>query len=95
MRRYEYRRNRKKRKFERLKQLNNRGYYSRTIGHLDWKLVDGEIVLVGKYLKYPKNTNQQRFFKRYSNKKVRRQKNLPTKGNGYRRQFDYAWVTEC
>lgn len=32
------------------------------------------------------------FFKRVSNKAVRRSKSLPLKGNGYRKVFDYWWA---
>lgn len=86
-----YRRLMKKQKKDRLMKIINRGGYNPAAGYVDWDFVDGKWQPIGKYIKYPKNSNQQRFFKRYSNK-VARRKELPTKGNGYRRHFDYWWT---
>ena len=46
------------------------------------------------YIKYPQNSSNKQFFKRLSNKKARHSKNIPLKGNGYRRVFDYWWAID-
>jgi len=43
-----------------------------------------------KYMRYPKSSDRQQFFKQYSNKKVRKSK-IIFQGNLYRRCFDYQW----
>lgn len=80
----------KKQKFERAKKIATRTY-NPAAGYVDWEYVNGELIPVGKYVKYPKNSNKQQYFKRYSNKIVRRT-SLPLKGNAYRRCFDYWWT---
>ena len=42
------------------------------------------------YISYPQNSNQQQFLKRQSNKRVRRDKNIPNYG-GYKKCFEYWW----
>lgn len=51
---------------------------------------DGKWV-VGSYIKYPHDSVNKRFFKRASNKAVRRSSAISPKGNGYRKIFDYWW----
>lgn len=43
-----------------------------------------------QYVAYSGRSNTQRFLKRQASKKARRSE-LPAKGNGYRRVFDYQW----
>lgn len=87
-----YRRRMKRQKRNRLMKIINRGGYP-AAGYIDYDFIDGKAVQTGKYIKYPKNSNQQKFFKRYSNSVVRR-KELPIKGNGYRKCFDYRWSVD-
>lgn len=69
------------------------GYgYKPYAGWVDWDWVDGVWQETGKYIKYPKNSNKQAYYKRYTNKIVRRQYELPVKGNQYRKHFDYWWT---
>lgn len=84
-----YRRLMYKQKKKRLMRIINGGY--NLTAYVDSDYVDGKRKLTGKHIKYPKNSNQQKFFKRYSNK-IARRKELPIKGNGYRRHFDYWWT---
>ncbi len=87
-----YRRRMKHIKNKRLMKIVNMGNgYNISAGYVDWALVDGEYVPVGKYIKYPKNSNKQKYFKRYSNH-IARKKEVPVKGNGYRKHFDYWWT---
>lgn len=78
-------------KKKRLMAIINRGGYNPARGCVDWGMVDGQWQPVGKHIKYPKNSNQQSFYKRHSNKVARRNE-LPKKGNGYRKHFDYWWT---
>jgi len=76
-------------KDKRLRKILNYGY----IPHAGWvehDFVDGEHVCVGRYIKYPRNSNAQRFLKRYSNRIVRKSP-ISRKGAGYKKLFDYWW----
>ena len=75
-----------------LKILNLKGY-NPARGYVDWALADGQWKPVGNHIKYPKNSNKQRFYKRYTKRIVRRNE-LPRKGNGYRKCFDYWWALD-
>ena len=70
--------------------IHNCGY-NPAIGYIDWDWVDGIWQPVGKYIKYPKNSNAQQYWKRHSNKIVRK-KNEIFRGNQYRKCFDYWWT---
>ena len=86
-----YRRMMKTRKHSALFKIVTDGYRPHA-GYVDWSEVDGKWMPTGKYIKYPKNSNCQRWWKKYSNKIVRKNMNLPQKGNRYRRVFDYWWT---
>ena len=61
-------------------------------GYIDYGF-DGDTLLhSGKYIKYPKNSNCQRWMKRETSRKFRNCQDLPRKGNYYRRLFDYWWT---
>jgi len=66
--------------------------YAPHAGYVQWEEIDGVWVPAGKYIKYPKNSNTQKWIKRYTGKKMRRSHDIPHKGNHYRRLFDY-WGT--
>ena len=70
--------------------IHNCGY-NPAAGYIDWDWVDGIWQPVGKYIKYPKNSNAQRYWKRHSNKIVRK-RNEVFRGNQYRKCFDYWWT---
>lgn len=65
--------------------------YKPHIGYIDWGRVNGVWQPVGKHIKYPKNSNAQRYWKRHSNKIIRR-RNETYRGNQYRKCFDYWWT---
>ncbi len=81
----------KKRKDRRLRNIIRQGGYFPYRGYIDWDFVDGVWQEVGKYIKYPKNSNRQQYLKRTGNHIVRRYPDLPHKGNLSRRVFDY-WL---
>lgn len=64
--------------------------YDDSVGWPCCRVIDGELVDCG-YLKYPKNSNRQKYLKKQSNRKVRRSGDIYGKGNGYRKEFDYWW----
>lgn len=86
-----YRRRMRQIKNKRLMKIVNNSGYNPAAGYVDWAFVDGVYTPVGKYIKFPKNSNQQKYFKRYSNRITRRE-DIPAKGNGYRKCFDYWWT---
>lgn len=51
--------------------------------------ITGEEIGCG-YLKYPRDSRNQKSLKKQSRKKVRKQSEIPN-GNGYRKCFDYWW----
>ena len=53
---------------------------------------EGDEFVLSSCVKHPQNSSNKAFFKRVSNKKVRRGKDLPLRGAGYQRVFDY-WRT--
>lgn len=54
--------------------------------------IDGDWVIIGTHLQYSHRSKNRVFWKRFSNRKVRRYKgNLP-KGNHHRKCFDYWWT---
>lgn len=64
-------------------------YYNPAAGYVKRDFVDGSIRVVGTHIQYPKNSNEQRFLKQQSNRKVRRYQGELPKGNTYRKMFDY------
>ena len=86
---------RKKKKLERMARTCKS--YPGPAEIIDERYVDGELVKIDKpYVrKIYKSSNAHRFsyFKRYSNKAVRRysKKAFVCSGNSYRKVFDYKW----
>lgn len=66
--------------------------YSPDIGYIDRDFNGTTLLHSGKYIKYPKNSNLQRWIKRATSKRYRKYLSLPRKGNHYRRLFDYWWT---
>lgn len=86
-----YRMDKSRQKVNRLRRIIASGGYNPMIGHIDYGFVDGVWQEVGNHIKYPRNSNAQRFLKRQSNKIVRRHTGKIPKGNSYRKLFDYWW----
>lgn len=72
--------------------LNNDYCYNPYRGYVDWDWVDGEWQPVGKYVKYPKNSNPCVYYKNQSNRKVRRYNGEIHNGNSYRKLYEYWWT---
>ena len=79
-------------KTDRLLQIINYGGYAPHRGYVDWGF-DGKTLLhSGEYIKYPKNSNCQRWMKKETSRRIRNCRDVPAKGNYYRRLFDYWWT---
>jgi len=78
-------------KDDRLLRIISRHYVPHA-GYVDWGFDGRTLLHSGKYIKYPKNSNCQRWMKRLTSKKARRCPELMGKGNQYRRLFDYWWT---
>lgn len=70
----------------------NYGGYAPHRGYIDWGFAGESLLHTGKYIKYPKNSNCQRWMKKETGRRIRHCKDIPTKGNYYRRIFDYWWT---
>ena len=86
-----YRRMMNERKFRRLYRIVTSNYVPHA-GYTSWSYVNGQHVPIGTYIKSPKNSSRQRWCKKASNARVRKYMDLPSKGNSYRRVFDYWWA---
>ena len=86
-----YRREQEQKRFKHLYKIVTSSYVPHA-GYVDWSFEGDRFVPTGKYIKYPKNSNCQRWMKRETSRRARRSKNLPPKGNHYRRLFDYWWT---
>ncbi len=86
------RRFREVQKSDRLLRIINYGGYAPHRGYVDWGF-DGQTLLhSGKYIKYPKNSNRQRWIKRETGRRCRNCRSVREKGNFYRRLLDYWWT---
>ena len=80
------------RKTDNLLRIIHYGGYAPHRGYID-RGFDGKTLRhTGKYIKYPKNSNCQRWIKRETSRRIRRCRDVPVKGNYYRRLFDYWWT---
>ena len=86
-----YAREKQVEKDDRLLRIIQRHYMPHA-GYVDYGFDGTTLLHSGKYIKYPKNSNCQRWMKRLTSKKARRYHDLTRKGNGYRRLFDYWWT---
>lgn len=85
-----YRRHKKRQKIKRLMDIDNHTY----IGTLwfEWGFDEmGRWMRIGTYPKRRKNSKKQRFYKRYSNRIIRKSRADYQNGD-YRKAFDYWWT---
>ena len=85
-----YRRSMQKTKDIQLRKIITECKYTPHAGSIHYGWVDGEWQSIGDYIRYPKNSNMQKYLKRQSKRKVRRTELLPN-GNGYRKCMEYRW----
>lgn len=92
MRSRAFRRKMKRKKNKRRFEIIEEYGYNPSVGYVDHEYIDGTWKATGKYIKYPKDSKTQKFYKNYSNRLLRRTtKPVQQKGNGYRKNFDYKW----
>lgn len=77
-------------KERRLRKIIAECRYTPHAGYIHYGWVAGVWQPIGDYIRYPKNSNMQKYLKRQSKRKVRRTELLP-KGNGYRKCMEYQW----
>ena len=89
---------RRKMKRKHLEQIRKNTMYSRCgylyrskVAYVDWDYDDEDWYPSGKYVKYPRNSNNKQFWKGYSNKVIRRSDKL-YRGNQYKKAFDYQYT---
>lgn len=80
------------RKSDQLLRIVNYGGYAPHRGYIDWGFDGHTLLHTGKYFKYPKNSNCQKWIKRETGRRMRNRKDVLPKGNFYRRVFDYWWT---
>ena len=80
------------RKTDNLLRIINYGGYAPHRGYIDWGFSGRTLLHTGEYIKYPNNSNCQRRIKRDTSRRIRRCRDVPVKGNYYRRLFDYWWT---
>lgn len=86
-----YRRSMTKKKKERLMNAIIIGAVPSVSGYVDYDYVDGTWIPVGKYVKRARHSNKKRFYKKYSNHKLRRGSEYGSGKSGYKRCYDYWW----
>lgn len=80
------------RKNDALLRIINYGGYAPHRGYIDWGFEGSTLLHSGKYIKYPKHSHCQKWIKRETGRRIRNCKEVPRKGNFYRRLFDYWWT---
>lgn len=80
------------RKNDALLRIINYGGYAPHRGYVDWGFDGRTLLHTGTYIKYPKNSNCQKWMKKETGRRVRNCHDVPAKGNYYRRLFDYWWT---
>lgn len=79
-------------KGDRLLSIINYGGYAPHRGYIDWGFDGRTLLHTGRYIKYPKNSNCQRWIKQETRRRNHNCRNALAKGNIYRRLFDYWWT---
>ena len=59
-------------------------------GYVEHGWVNGEWQAIGEYIKYPKNSNMKKYFKKLTTRKVRHSETFAN-GNSYRKCMEYRW----
>lgn len=85
-----YRRYMKDKKDRRSRKMIGECHCKTSVGYITHAWIDGVWQPAGDYIRYPKNSNIQKYLKRQSKRKVRRSDPFPN-GNGYRKCMEYQW----
>ena len=85
-----YRRDMQTKKEQRLRRIISQYHCKSSAGSISSDWVDGVWQPTGNYVRYPKNSNIQKYLKRQTNRKVRRSESF-SNGNSYRKCIEYQW----
>lgn len=66
--------------------------YAPNVGYFKYDEIDGEYKPNLNYICYPSNSNRQRYLKKASSKKNRRNVIDCKKGNSYKKNYEYKWL---
>lgn len=87
-----YRRKMKRKHLEQVRKntmYSHSGYlYRSKVAYVDWDYDDEDWYPSGKYVKYPRNSNNKQFWKGYSNRVIRRNGEAH-RGNQYKKVYKY------
>lgn len=88
----QYRRSQSIRHSDRLLFLIQHSGYAPHMGYIigDYERIT-TLIHSGLHVQYMKSSSRQQYLKRKGNRKVRKYRCLPKKGNQYRKVFDYWW----
>lgn len=85
-----YRRDMRDKKDRRIRKIISNCHCKPSAGSITHAWVGGVWKPVGDYVRYPKNSNIQKYLKRQTKRKVRRSEPFPN-GNSYRKCIEYRW----
>ena len=85
-----YRRDMQDKKERRLREIISHRHSGPLVGYIPCEWNDGVCQPAGDYIRYPKNSNIQKYLKRQSKRKVRRSEPFKN-GNSYRKCTEYKW----
>ena len=85
-----YRRDMEAKNDRRLRKIITECRCTPIVGCIERELVDGVLQPVGDHIRYPKNSNIQKYLKRQTRRKVRRSAPFQN-GNSYRKCIEYKW----
>jgi hypothetical protein len=85
-----YRRSMEEKKERRLRKIITECRYTPHAGYIHYGWVEGVWTPIGNYIRYPKNSNMQKYLKRQSKRRIRRS-DQALQGNSYRKYMEYWW----
>ena len=85
-----YRRDKEVKKERKLRKIISYFHGGARVGHVTHAWVDGVWQPVGDHIRFPKNSNIQKYLKRQTKRKVRRSEQFQN-GNSYRKCIEYQW----
>ncbi len=85
-----YRRDMQVKKDRRLRKIIAHRHSGPLVGYIPHEWIDGVCQTAGDYIRYPKNSNIQKYLKRQLRRKVRRSAPFQN-GNSYRKCIEYKW----
>ena len=85
-----YRRDMQFKKDRKIRKIIAHRHSGPLVGYIPHEWIDDMRLPKGDYIRYPKNSNIQKYLKRQSRRKVRRSEPFQN-GNSYRKCIEYKW----